>query len=185
MLPRWRRLLTATVVLAAVLSFAGVAFGVGGTAHKVRVALPGAYAHDPLGARHLTFYSTNGWLRGAPMQNDGNLPALMQGLRRAGVKRVDTCCVDQIDFFTWGVAVMAREGGLASPQDPSTLGPHDVFLELHTQAPGDPPPCQRLSSGVGIYAELGNPFRTPFARSQFICPGRQPEIYGYHAGPAG
>ena len=44
-------------------SFASVAFGLGGTGYQLRVALPGAYDQTALGARYITFYSTEGWLR--------------------------------------------------------------------------------------------------------------------------
>ncbi len=180
-----RHWLTAGLLAAVAASFASVAFGLGGNGYSLRVALPGAYDKTPLAARYITLYSTSGWTRGAPENNDGNVPALLHGLRRDGVAAVTFCCANPIDFNVIGLSVMTTEAGLANPVNPAALGPKDVFLAAHTPLPGEPPPCQRLSDGTGIYAELGNPIGKPFSQYTFICPGRKPEIYGYvsHAPP--
>ncbi len=182
---RWRPAVTAALLAAAAAaSFAGVAFGLGGTS-VLRVALPGAfpasYDQSPLGARYVTLYSTRGWLRGVPENDDGNVPALLSGLRRDGVTAVTFCCANPIDFNVIGLSAMTTEAGLDNPVNPAALRPQDVFLAAHVPAPGDPPPCQRLSDGIGIYPVLGDPVGKPFAQYTFICPGRRPEIYGYRA----
>ena len=176
---RFRRLLTAGLLLAVLASFAGVAFGLGGDGYVLRVALPGAYAGNQIGQRFITLYSTSGWLRGAPESNDGNVPELLRRLRRHGITRVTFCCANPIDFNVIGLSVMTTEAGLFNPVNPAALGPKDVFLAAHAPAPNDPPPCQRLRSGIGIYAELGDPVGKQFSQYTFICPGHQPEIYGY------
>ncbi len=175
---RLRRWVTAVLGLAVAASFAGVAFGLGGTS-TLRVALPGAfpasYEQSPLGERYVTLYSTRGWLRGAPENNDGNVPALLSGLRRDGVTAVTFCCANPIDFNVIGLSVMTTEAGLDNPVNPAVLRPQDVFLAAHAPVlPGDPPPCQRLSDGIGIYAVLGDPFGKAFSQYTFICPGRRP-----------
>jgi uncharacterized membrane protein YsdA (DUF1294 family) len=179
--PRLRRWLTAALLVVAAASFAGVAFGLGGSGYSLRVALPGAYEKSPIGQRYITLYSTTGWLRGEPESNDGNVPALLSGLRRAGITEVTFCCANPIDFNVIGLSVMTTEAGLINPVNPAALGPKGVFLAAHTQLPGEPPPCQRLSDGTGIYAVLGDPFGKTFAQYTFICPGHKPEIYGYRA----
>ena len=178
---RFRRLLTGALLAAVAASFASVAFGLGGNGYSSRIALPGAYARSPIGERYITLYSTSGWLRGPPENNDGNVPALLHALRRDGVTAVTFCCANPIDFNVIGLSVMTSEAGLGNPVNPAALGPKDVFLAAHTPTPGDPPPCQRLRDGTGIYAELGNPIGKPFSQITFICPGRKPEIYGYQA----
>jgi uncharacterized membrane protein YsdA (DUF1294 family) len=179
---RFRRWLIAGLLVAVLASFAGVAFGLGGDSYLLRVALPGADASSPIGQRFVTVYSTIGFLRGPPESNDGNVPALLRGLRRAGVTQATFCCANPVDFNVIGLSVMTTEGGLLNPVNPALLGPKGVFLAAHAPIlPSDPPPCQRLRGGVGIYAELGNPFGKQFAQYTFICPGRKPEIYGYHA----
>jgi hypothetical protein len=181
--PRLRRVLTAGLLVVVAASFASVAFGLGGDGYQVRVALPGAYDKGPLGARYVTLYSTHGWLRGAPEDNDGNVLALMRGLRRAGVQKIGFCCVNPPDFSIAGLHVLTHEAGLVdggtSGAALAALGPRDVFLLAHAPMPGDPPPCQKLLDGTGIYAELGNPFIGPFSTYKFICPGHHPEIYGH------
>jgi 4-amino-4-deoxy-L-arabinose transferase-like glycosyltransferase len=181
--PRVRPWLTAALLATVAASFASVAFGLGGSGYQVRVALPGAYDKGPLGARYITLYSTSGWLRGAPDNGDGNVLALMRGLRRAGVRAISFCCVNPIDFNLAGLPVFAFEAGLydkgTSTASLESLGPRDVFLLAHGPMPGDPPPCQTLREGTGIYAELGNPLIKPFSQYTFICPGRHPEIYGH------
>src|SRR5205807_381847 len=59
---------------------------------------------------------------------------------------------------------------------PAALGPRDAFILRHVPQQGDPPPCQKLLDGSGVYVELGNPVK-PFPTYTFICPGRHPEIY--------
>jgi hypothetical protein len=178
---RARPWLTAALFCAVVASFVSVAFGLGGENYSRRIALPGAFDKSPLGARYLTLYSTGGWVRGAPDNNDANVPALLRGLRHDGVKEVTFCCVNPIDFNVIGLSVMTTEAGLFNPVNPAALSPKGVFLAAHAPVPGDPPPCQRLRGGTGIYAVLGNPIGKPFSQYTFICPGHKPEIYGYRA----
>jgi hypothetical protein len=178
---RVRPWLVAALLAAVAASFAGVAFGLGGSGYQLRGALPGAYAQSPIGERHITLYSTSGWLRGRPENNDGNVPALLSGLRRDGVTAVTFCCANPVDFNVIGLSVMTREAGLANPVNPAALRPQDVFLAVHGPEPGIPPPCQTLSGGIGVYPVLGNPIGKPFTQYTLICPGHRPEIYGYAA----
>ena len=41
---------------------------------------------------------------------------------------------------------------------------------------GDPPPCETLKEGIGVYAELGDPVK-PFETYTLICPTHDPAIY--------
>jgi 4-amino-4-deoxy-L-arabinose transferase-like glycosyltransferase len=172
-----RRILTVALLCFVASSFVSVAFGVGGEGASLRVALPGAHDKTPLGVRDITFYYVSGWLRGPPDNNDGNIGALMRAVRRTGVRQVSYCCVNTADFNPLGLTVMTSEAGLF-PIEPGALSPSGVFLALHAPMAGDPPACQRMRSGTGIYAELGNPIVKPFSSYTFICPGRKPEIYG-------
>lgn len=178
--PRFRALLTGGLLAAVAISFASVAFGLGGSGYSLRVRLPGAYAKSPIGERYITLYSTGGWVRSMP-EHDGDVRGLMRGLRRDGVSAVTFCCANPIDFNVIGLSVMTIETGISNPVNPAALRPQDVFLAVHAPLPSDPPPCQRLSDGTGIYAVLGNPIGTPFSQYKLICPGRRPEIYGYRA----
>ncbi|MGH2902018.1 MAG: ArnT family glycosyltransferase [Solirubrobacteraceae bacterium] len=171
-----RGLLTTLLVVIVAINVAGVSDGLGGV---LRLTFPGAPKDSVLAERSLTFYSPDGWLRGGP-EHDGDILALMRGLKRIGVRTVtfDAASSDDIDFNTSGLQVMAFEAGLQPTfvYDPAGLGPHDAFLLRHFPEAGDPPPCQRLNDGSGVYVVLGNPIM-PFATYTFVCPGRTPLYY--------
>jgi 4-amino-4-deoxy-L-arabinose transferase-like glycosyltransferase len=174
---RGRRLLETALVFVVAINVIGVSTGLGST---VRLTLPGgAKIKTGLAERHLTFYSPDGWLRGAP-EHDGDILALMQGLKRVGARSVtfDAASSDDIDFNTSGLQVLAIDAGLKPTwvYNPAALGPRDAFVLRHVQQPGDPPPCQRLNDGSGVYVVLGNPV-IPFELYTFLCPGRWPLFY--------
>jgi 4-amino-4-deoxy-L-arabinose transferase-like glycosyltransferase len=177
--PRVRRWLTAGAVALAGANFAMVSFGLGGT---VQFSLPGA---PPPGislvqARQVTVFSPNGWLRGGPVK-DGDLLALFRGLNRDGVRSVefDGGSANVADFNNIGLVVLAISAGLSVPPENNlpAMGPRDAFVLRRAPQPGDPPPCQRLNDGSGVYVSLGNPLREPFDTTTFICPGRVPLAY--------
>jgi 4-amino-4-deoxy-L-arabinose transferase-like glycosyltransferase len=173
--PALRRVALGGIVAIALMNFLAVSVGLGG---PVRIALPGAPAGSAF-QRVATLYSPLGYVRGGP-QHDGDVLALMRGLNRAGVQTItfDAGSVNVDYFTTYGLQVLAIEAGLTPTEvyAPASLGPHDAFMLRHAPEPGDPPPCQLLTDGTGIYVELGDAFK-PFQEYSFICPGRHPEIY--------
>jgi hypothetical protein len=173
---RWRRALTGTFAAVVAINLLGVTIGIGG---RARIALPGAPANSVLAERHITIYSPDGWLRGGP-EHDGDLLALMRGLKRVGVRSItfDAGSSDDINFNTSGLQVLAAEAGLpaATVYNPGGLGPRDAFMLRHTLEPGVAPPCQRLNDGTGVYVVLGYAF-IPFPDYTFICPGHRPLLY--------
>ena len=178
--PRVRGWLTAVVVAIAGLNFVAVSFGVGSS---VFIRLPGASgttADTIVEARYVTFYSPDGWLRGGPVR-DGDLLAMFKGLKRLGVQMIefDGGSTNIADFTNAGLAWTALEAGLYVPpvDDLTAMGPRDAFVLRRAIQPGDPPPCQLLNDGSGVYVELGNPLRFPFEESTWICPGRVPLAY--------
>src|SRR5262249_25968821 len=100
--------------------------------------------------------------------------------KRVGVQTItfDLASSNAIDFNTFGLQVLADQAGLrlTAAYEPAALGPHDGFMLRHIPQPGDPPPCQRLHDGNGVYIVLGNPVM-PFALYTFICPGHHPLLY--------
>jgi len=184
---RARKPLMAVFIAVVLINFVGVSVGIGSA---IRIALPGAPSNSylmgehvalnvPLEERHITLYRPEGWLRGGP-ERDGDILALLRGLKRVGVRTVtfDASSSEEINFNTSGLEVLATEAGLQPRYvyDPAALGPHDAFVLRHVPLPGDPPPCQRLNDGSGVYVVLGNPIE-PFALYTFVCPGRTPLFY--------
>jgi 4-amino-4-deoxy-L-arabinose transferase-like glycosyltransferase len=174
--PRFR--LAATTLLGVVLvaNFLAITFGIGDT---VRLKLNGAPVTSANYRRQLTFYSPDGYIRGGPV-HDGDVLALMRNLKRAGVRSVtfDPGSTDVSDFTVFGLEVRAIEARLPTRAvyNPSALGSRDAFMLRHVPQHGDPPPCQTLRDGSGIYVELGNPVK-PFELYTFICPERRPSVY--------
>jgi hypothetical protein len=173
---RRRTALTSVFCGVVLLNLIGISTGFAG---NVRIALPGAPKDSVLQERHITLYSPDGWLRGGP-EHDGDMLALLRGLKRIGVQTVtfDAGSSDDIDFNTSGLQVLATEAGLpfAPAYNPGGLGPKDAFVLRHVPQPWDPPPCQRLNDGTGVYVVLGYAF-IPFANYTFICPTHHPLLY--------
>jgi hypothetical protein len=173
---RWRTPLTVALVAVVAINLFGISTGFGSS---VRIALPGAPANSVLQERHLTLYSPDGWLRGGA-EHDGDILALMRGLKQAGVQTItfDAGSSNDIDFNTSGLQVLAVEAGLPPTvvYNPGGLGPRDAFMLRHVMQPGDPPPCQRLNDGTGVYVVLGYAY-IPFPNYTFICPGHHPLFY--------
>jgi Dolichyl-phosphate-mannose-protein mannosyltransferase len=176
---RIRTLLTAAVVAIAVINFAGMSFGLGGT-QRIMVTLPGAQ-NNFIYPWHLTLYENQGWLRGGP-EHDGDVPGLLAGLHKMGITAI---AVDpthnEPDFSMLGIIPLADAAGIAMDVTPSQA-PDSAYLLLRYPRPGDPAPCQRLNDGLALYAVRGsesglnlallrNPAR-PIQQYSLICPGR-------------
>jgi uncharacterized membrane protein YsdA (DUF1294 family) len=175
--PRLRAGATAVLVVILAVNFLGVSIGIG---DAVRIALPAAHAgNGGPPTRQFTLYSPAGYIRGGP-EHDGDILALMRELKRAGIRTItfDAGSTDVPDFTTYGLQVRAIQAGLTptAVYNLSALGPRDAFMLRRILQPGDPPPCQRLNDGSGVYIELGDPVK-PFETYTFICPARHPAIY--------
>jgi 4-amino-4-deoxy-L-arabinose transferase-like glycosyltransferase len=174
--PRVRRWLTGAFGVVVVANFVAVSFGFGPT---LSITFPGAPNPSLAGARVITFYSPSGWLRGGPVR-DGDLLGLIKGLKRLHFKHmaIDGGSANIPDFNQNGLGVLSIEAGLPEwPDALSGLEPRDAFLLRHFPVAGDPPPCQRLADGSGVYVEVGNPLASPFQGYQFVCPGRKHPYY--------
>ena len=160
-----------------------VSFGVGST---LSVTLPGAPSPSIDEARVITFYSPTGWLRGPPVK-DGDVLGLFESLARWSaqhpkhalpVVEFDGSSADVPDFTQIGLTVLAEEAGLpVQNENAAGLTTGDAFVQRHFPAFGDPPPCQTMLDGSGIYVELGNPLSGPFSQLTYLCPTHHPQIY--------
>jgi hypothetical protein len=123
----------ATTALGLVLAaeFFGISFGFG---HTVQITLPSASANASGLTRRITLYSPDGYIRGGP-EHDGDLLALMRGLKRAGIRSItfDAGSTNVSGFTTYGLQVRAIQAGITptTTYDPSGLGPRDAFMLRH------------------------------------------------------
>jgi 4-amino-4-deoxy-L-arabinose transferase-like glycosyltransferase len=175
---RTRRLLTAAIVAVAVINFAGMSFGIGGT-RRIMVSLPGAQ-NNFLYPWQLTLYENQGWLRGGPLHNE-DVSALLTGLHRMGITAISVDPADDgIDFNILGMAPLVYMSGM-NVDPAATQAPDSAYLLLHVPRPGDLPPCQ-INDGSGVYVVRGpiaglndqllRDNASPTQQYTFICPGR-------------
>jgi 4-amino-4-deoxy-L-arabinose transferase-like glycosyltransferase len=176
-LPRSGRIVaTAALVLVAISNTLATSFGVGG---KQGFRLPGHWpALGQEAAGYATVYSNAGFLVAGPRW-DGDLPAMLQALRRNGVRGVIWPGQQAIaqDFSRGGLLALLRIADLEllNIANESELGPGDAVL-FHTPiSPGEAPPCVRLDDGTGVWVRLGQP-SAPGARD--YCPLPKPHFYG-------
>jgi 4-amino-4-deoxy-L-arabinose transferase-like glycosyltransferase len=171
-------LTTLTIAIVAY-NFIAVSFGVGPT---LTISLPGVgpAGNSLAGARTITFVSPQGWLRGPPTI-DGDLLALLRGLRRDGFQLVefDGGSTNSAEFNNAGLTAMSIEAGIGVPPENNlpAMTDRDAFLLRRTPMPGDPPACQRLQDGTGVYAVVGDPLVAPFQELRFVCPAFKHPYY--------
>lgn len=183
--PVLRRALTGLLVAVGIVNLVGMSTGLGGT-RRVMVSFPGAQIDYMIYPGHLTLFENQGWVRGGP-QHDGDPRGLLNGFRRMGI---DTISFDpsanEADFSYLGFAPLAAELNVQVDATPIQT-PTSAYLVLHTPQPGDPPPCQRLNDGNGVYAVAGqlagfdpavlrDP-TDPRRNYAFVCPGRLPVFW--------
>jgi len=169
-----RRALSGVAVAVALVNFFGVSIGIGGT-ELISVA-----GHLPATAQnYLIYYSPAGYPDGGPA-SDGNVPALMSALYRAGYRdiTVDDGPTGLVDFNQPGLdALAAMDGLVQTPVFYSTdLGPRGVMFLLRARVAGDPPACTTLDDGVGVYVAVGDA-SVPFEAMKFFCPYHHPALY--------
>jgi Dolichyl-phosphate-mannose-protein mannosyltransferase len=171
-----RRWLTGALGLVLAANFAMVSFGWGS---PLTLTFPGAPSPSVNGARVVTFFSPLGYLHGGPVQ-DGDVLGLLRSLQRMHFRYVDFDggSANIPDFNLNGLGALSIIAGIPEPPGGlGTMGPNDVFLLRHIPGRGDPPPCQRLLDGSGIYVEVGNPLAAPFEAYKLVCPGRKHPYY--------
>lgn len=172
---------TAALVLIVVANTIGLNFGVG---KNVRITLPGAEAGLLNTPGLLTIYTDEGFLVRAP-HRDGNVLALLQALRRDGMREVAWFNFSQDasistrspDFSAGGILAFAALAKLTpiTPTSFNNLGAHTAILGHGKPEAGEAPPCVKLSDGTGVWVRLGSPSAD---RSKDYCPYRHPVFYG-------
>jgi Dolichyl-phosphate-mannose-protein mannosyltransferase len=176
---RWAAI--CVVVLGVLANTLSTTFGVGGEARVVLVR------SAPVGEEYsdtVTFYTNGGFLVAGP-HRDGDVPGLLEALRRNGVRTV-TWSIEQsrlANFSFEGLLPLARIANLAPviTRTPEYSRSSSVATLIHTQiTAGSPPPCTRLSDGTGVWIAREDPSAH---RLELYCPTRRPRFYG--SGAAG
>jgi 4-amino-4-deoxy-L-arabinose transferase-like glycosyltransferase len=175
-LPRPPRLaLSALLVLAVVANTLGMDFGVG---HEVKLALADPPPATEQAPDRIVLYTTSGFLTSAPSR-DGDVPGLLQTLRRNGVSTISWSLEQSLgpDFSFEGLLPLARMAGLtpAISERPEFSDSSSVATLLHEPvSPGKHATCTRLSDGTGVWIAR---FDTVAGRMALYCPSRRPQFY--------
>jgi len=166
-LPRVPQALTTTVLAAVVVvNWLGVGFG----------AAP-AVASGPITDTYeqpgrLTLFANHGMWVGAPIR-EGNVLAVLQALRRHGVREVRMYSIqeNEIEFSPQGIAALAQIAGLGvagESVDPAQAGRDVAFLIHRLPQLGLPTPCTTLQNGMGVWVSLGG--QGSDGEASYYCP---------------
>ncbi len=154
----------------------GTTFGVGKT-EQVTLVNPPPAGEDY--ADTVTFYSTAGFLVAGP-HRDGDVPGLLEVLRRDGVNTVAWSAVQsrEPDFDTEGLLPLTRIAELSpivtGRPEFRNLSNTATLLHFPVTA-GSPSPCTRLTDGTGVWVGRYNPSS---GKIELYCPYRNPRYYG-------
>jgi 4-amino-4-deoxy-L-arabinose transferase-like glycosyltransferase len=186
-LPRAARLVAiAVLVIGALANTLGVTFGVG---KEVRIALAHPLVETEQYPGRIVLYSTTGFLAASP-DRDGDVPGLLEALRREGVRTVTWGFNQsrQPDFSFEGVAPLARIAKLtpeltASPELAASASVATLIHEAVTA--NTPPTCTRVNdrnntsssgegSGTGIWVAR---YDAAAHKLALYCPSHRPQYY--------
>jgi 4-amino-4-deoxy-L-arabinose transferase-like glycosyltransferase len=164
---------TTVLVLVALANTLGASFGLGA---RMTVALPALSSLSR--ARVATFFDNEGFLVSGP-RRDGDLLAVLQALRRSGVREVDWPYEEAVgpDFSEGGVQALVEIAGMQRVPEGTPSGKltrRDAIL-AHGKVGSYGPPCVRLDDGTGVWVRIGDPLA---AAAKEYCPLPKPHFYG-------
>ena len=175
-LPRKARLVAIVLLTLGVgANTLGITFGVG---HETVLALANPLPDTEQAPDRLIFFSTHGFVDGAPSR-DGNVPGLLNALRRNGV-RVVSWGLEQSrlpDFSFEGLIPLVRVADLrpAITTEPEFSGSSQIATLIHQPvAANAPPTCTRVSDGTGVWVVR---YDTAARKLALYCPTRRPQFY--------
>jgi 4-amino-4-deoxy-L-arabinose transferase-like glycosyltransferase len=176
LLPRTARAVAiATLVAGVVLNTLSTTFGVGG---HVELAVGKSLASTYIAPSSIILYTNSGFLVAGP-KRDGDVPALLEALRRDGVTRVSWSLNNSLvpDFSYEGlipltlIAKLPYTMTVRAKFSPSSTG---ATLIHRTLSPSIPSPCVTLSDGTGVFVVRANPQSDEL---MYYCPFRRPSYY--------
>jgi len=175
-LPRRLRLVAiAALVLGVSANMLGNTFGVG---KQVKVVLAGSSRETEQIPDRLVLYTTYGFLASAP-KRDGDVPGLLETLRREGVHTVlwNVEQTQEPDFSLAGLMPLALIARLSPEVTRTTEYVRNASVATLVHEPvvaGSRPTCTRLSDGTGVWVIRYDPAAGKLA---YFCPGRDPRFY--------
>lgn len=175
-LPRAARVLALVMLaLGVAVTTLGITFGVGGQA---TLALAHPLPETEQKPDRIIFYATQGFLASGPSR-DGNVPGLLDALRRDGVNTVAVAYGQsaQPDFSFEGLQPLGRIAGLhmVLTRKLEFARNADVATLVHTSVrAGDPPTCTRVSDGTGVWVVR---YDGATGKLALYCPRRRPRFY--------
>jgi 4-amino-4-deoxy-L-arabinose transferase-like glycosyltransferase len=170
-----RRAAVGVLVAGVALNTLSTTFGAGG---QVSVAVARRASSTHLLPASIVLYSSSGFLVSGP-KRDGDVPGLLQALRRDGVQTVRWSAKESAapDFSSEGLEPLALIARLtpAVTRGLRFTNSSDVATLIHKPIPAHaPPPCATLSDGTGVYVIRFDPAAR---RTMLYCPSRHPEYY--------
>jgi hypothetical protein len=175
-LPRVARLAaTGVLVVAVAANTLGTTFGVGGQVETTLVRSPPV---TEARADRIVFYSNQGFLVAGP-KRDGDVPGLLQSLRREGVEEVSWIPRESEgpDFSSEGLLPLVLIAGADWSRELNVVReyPESGAELIHRQiSRGAPPTCTRLSNGTGVWVLRANPVSREV---ELYCPFHDPQFY--------
>jgi 4-amino-4-deoxy-L-arabinose transferase-like glycosyltransferase len=173
-LARWTAV--AVVILGVGANTLSTSFGAGG---KVQLALTHPLPPGENFADEIRLYNDEGFLVAGP-RRDGDVPGLLEALRRNGVSTVAWGLEQSqaADFSFEGLLPLARIAGLTPSitRKPAFSNSTSVATLIHMPiAAGAPAPCVRLADGTGVWVAR---HQISSGRQTLYCPSRRPQFYG-------
>jgi 4-amino-4-deoxy-L-arabinose transferase-like glycosyltransferase len=170
-----RRVAVGMLVAGVALNTLSTTFGAGG---EVSVAIARQASSTHLLPASMVLYSSSGFLVSGP-DRDGDVPGLLQALRRDGVRTVEWSAEESRgpDFSSEGLQPLALIAGLKSAVTRGLRfgASGDVATLVHKPiAAHGPRACATLSDGTGVFVVRANPAT---GTRMFYCPSRHPAYY--------
>jgi 4-amino-4-deoxy-L-arabinose transferase-like glycosyltransferase len=175
-LPRPARPVAVGVLVAGViLNTISTTFGLGG---QVQLGVGHSISSTYLLPTTVVLYSNAGFLVSGP-QRDGDVPGLLEALRRDGVRTVAWSLEESrgSDFSFEGLIPLALIAKLTPiiTQGRRFSDSSDVATLVHQSISSHgPSPCARLSDGTGVFVVR---YRPSSGRLMLYCPYRDPSFY--------
>jgi len=195
---RPRLIAAAVLVVIAIANTLTTSFGVG---RVLAITLPGAHSQPIQRPGLVTLFSNGGFLVAGP-KRDGDIPGLLQILRREGTQLMawveignNEPAFETAFFSEAGLTALTVAAGMRSGHElPLTEGT-TAILGNGPILSGEPPPCVRLEDGSGVWIKLGEALpalkvgpgvwilaRTPHPQPvQDYCPFHHPQFYSLSA----